>query len=128
MPRDDAIAVSLVWLAIAAHVAAGVIAWRRPGGGAVRLVPLLNLVMGACIVAYWVPRWYRALFRGLVWEASDQLFPLYGVALCVLAGLTLRGGGRWPGMAPHWVAFGVDGLALLAAAAFFALFRMDRLF
>ena len=75
-----------------------------------------------------MPWWYRYLFRGVVWSATDQLFPLYGAALCVLAWFTLRGRGPAPGMAAHWVAFGVDALALLAAAAFFAFFRMDRLF
>lgn len=36
--------------------------------------------------------------------------------------------GRYAGAVPHWIILAIDALVFLAAALFFTLFRMDRLF
>lgn len=115
---------AVAWLALAAHVVVGVAAARRPT--AAPLVPLLNLVVALCVVGYWAQRWYGYLAHGVTWHAADRLLPLAALAVCMLAGLTLAG--RLHAAVLHWIVFGVDALAALAAVAFVTFFRMDRLF
>ena len=121
---SDAAIVALVWLAVAAHGAVAAFAWRRPGGAP--LVPLLNLVVALCVVAYWAQRWYGYATRGITWYASDQLMPLYAIVVASLAVTGLAG--RHSASALHWIAFGIDALMLLAAALVLSFFRTNRLF
>ncbi len=111
------------WSAVVLHAAVGGLALRR--ATSLPLVPVLNLVVGVCVLAYWVPRWYSYAFKGITWYASDQWIPLYGALVCTLALLSLSG--RYGGTAPHWIIFSIDALVLLVAAVFFTFFRMDRM-
>ena len=90
------------------------------------LVPLINLAVALCVLAHWAQRWYGYIAKGVTWYVSDQVLPLCAMLICVLSGATLFG--RYHGTAPHWVVFGIDALALLAAALFFTFFKMNRLF
>ena len=90
------------------------------------LLPLLNLLVALCVLAYWLPKWYSYADQGISWYASDQLVPLYAVLVGALAVFTLTG--RYAGTGLHWTVFSIHALVLLAAAVFFSLFRMDRLF
>jgi len=117
---NDTALKAVAWLAVAVHAAVGVAAWRRPAGPP--LVPLLNLVAALCVVAYWAQAWYGYLAQGVTWYATDQLLPLYAIAVCILSALALAG--RGPGALAHWIVFAVDALVLLAAALFFTVFRM----
>ncbi len=109
----------LAWGVFAAHLAVGITARRRTGG--IPLVPLLNLLVGLCVVMYWAQRWVGFATRGVQWYWSDQLFPLYALAVCIISALGLAGrlGATWP----HWTVFGVHTLVLLAFALFASLFR-----
>ena len=78
------------------------------------------------MLAYWIPKWYSDAIQGITWYATDQLVPLYALLVAALAVATLSG--RYLSPVPHWVVFVIDALVLLAAAVFFSLFRMDRLF
>lgn len=116
--------ITVAWLAVAVHAAVMVAVRRRMTGFSV--VPLVNLATALCVLAYWVPRWYGYATRGITWYVSDQALPLCAILVCVLSGMSLAG--RYHGTLPHWLVFGVDGLALLAAALFFTFFKMNRLF
>jgi hypothetical protein len=121
---NNVVIVAIAWLALAAHVAVGLITRRRLSD--LPLMPLLNLATAACILAYWIPKWYGYLSRGITWYLSDQLLPLYALLVCVLAGLAIAG--RYSGGALQWLVFGLDAVALLGAALFFTFFRINRLF
>lgn len=116
--------VVIAWFAVLTHVVIGWIAWRRPVS--VPLVPLLNLSFALCVLGYWVQRWYGYATKGITWYASDQLVPLYGLVVAVLAALAITG--RLSASLPNRLIFGVDGLILTAAALFFTFFRLTRLF
>ncbi|MDB4883343.1 MAG: hypothetical protein JWL95_2109 [Gemmatimonadetes bacterium] len=120
---SNATLMAIPWLALAAHVAVGVVVGRR--WSSLPLLPLINLATAACVLLYWAQRWYGYLFRGVTWYGTDQLMPLYAILVCVLAGLTLTG--RLTATAPHWVVFGVDAVALLGAALLFSFVRITRL-
>src|SRR5690349_7151881 len=107
----------LAWIGLIAHVVVGVVALRRSVAPAAhRLVPLLNLVLALCVLAYWMRKWYGYATRGVTWYASDQLVPLYAIAVAVLSGIALAG--WYDGRLPHWVVFVIDALAFLAAALY----------
>jgi hypothetical protein len=120
----DAAIKAITWLALGTQllVGAAVARHRAPAS----LIPLLNLVAAAAVLAYWGRRWFGYLFRGITWYATDQWIPAYALLVCVLAGLTLAG--RYQGTVAHWLIFGLNTLVLLGAAVFFSSFRMTRLF
>lgn len=110
----DNLALQLVtWGIFATHLAVGLVGRRRKSG--IPLVPLLNLVIALGVVTYWAQRWVTYA-RGVTWYWTDQLIPLYALAVCILSALGLAGRlrARWP----HWVVFGAHSLVLLAAALF----------
>ena len=113
----------LVWFAVIAHLAFGVVSWRR--GSALPLLPLINLAVAACVVAYWIVRWYGVIAHGIIWYANDQLLPLYALAVCVFSALAL--GGKVVAQPVHWVIFCLQSLVLIAAALFFTFFKMTRM-
>src|ERR1041385_780539 len=80
---------TIAWVGLALHVIVGILAIRTAGPRP--LVPAVNLIIAACVLAYWVQRWYGYLFRGITWNVTDQLIPLYALFVCVLAGGTLAG-------------------------------------
>lgn len=121
---SDSFVIAVAWLAFAAHVAVAVAVRRRVTD--LSLVPLVNLVVALCVLAYWGQRWYGYIAKGITWYFSDQLLPLCAILVCLLSGATLSG--RYHGTAPHWVVFGLDAIVLLAAALFFTFFKMNRLF
>jgi hypothetical protein len=117
----------LAWAGLTVHLVVGVVALRRPTAQpAHRLLPLLNLAMALCVLAYWVRVWYGYLTRGVTWYVSDQLVPLYAIAVAILSGVALAG--WYDGRAAHWVVFAVDTLALAAAALYLTFMRFNRLF
>jgi hypothetical protein len=115
---------AIVWTGLGLHLAAGIVAIRTEGS--IPLVPALNLISAACVVAYWANRWFGYLFRGITWYASDQLIPLYAILVCVLAGVSLTG--RYPAVTLNWVVFAFHVAVFVAAALFVTFFRMNRLF
>jgi hypothetical protein len=117
----------LVWLGLGAHLVVGVVALRRPAGlPAHPLLPLLNLAVAVCVLAYWAHEWYGYVARGVTWYASDQVVPLYAAAVAVVSGLALAG--RYEGRLAHWLAFAVDTLVLVVAALYVTFVRFDHLF
>ena len=114
---------TIAWIALGVHLVVGVAAFRS--GGWRPWLPLLNLTTAACVVAYWVYRWYGYLVQGITWYASDQLIPLYAVLVCALAVISLSG--RHQLMALNWMAFVIHGVVALGAVLFATFFRM-RLF
>lgn len=121
---SNAALIASTWCAFALHVLVGLIALRRWSN--LPVLPLLNLAVALSVLAYWLPKWYSYVNQGISWYASDQLVPLYAVLVGALAVFTLTG--RYAGTGLHWTVFAIDALVLLAAAVFFSLFRMDRLF
>ena len=118
---------AIVWVGLVAHLLVGVVALRAPAGTSARaLLPLVNLVVAAGVLAYWAREWYGYLANGVTWYASDQVVPLYAAAVAVVSGLALAG--RYDGRAAHWVAFAVDTLVLVVAALYVTFVRFDRLF
>ncbi|MEO7360371.1 MAG: hypothetical protein ABI120_08575 [Gemmatimonadaceae bacterium] len=113
----------LVWLSMAAHVAVGSIAWRR--GATIPLVPLINLAFALGLAGYWAQRLILALINGRIWYASDQVWLVYGVAICIVSILALTGRITWNGL--HWTVFGAHALVCVAAVLFVSFFRMNRL-
>jgi len=114
---------ALVWLALVAHLmVAGIVLQQR---GPVSLIPIVNLLVAGSVLVYWGQRWFGYLFRGITWYATDQLIPLYAVAVAVAALLTLSG--RYSGTMVHWLAFGVNTIVLVGAALFVSFFRLTRL-
>ncbi len=120
----DATIKPLVFLVLAAHIAVGIAVPSRRT--ARPLLPLLNLVMALAVIAYWVPRWYSYVARGITWYATDQLVPAYAILVCLLSGLALSG--RYRGMVPHWLVFGLDAAVLVAFAAFILSGPFKRMF
>jgi hypothetical protein len=114
----------LSWVAAAAHVVVGILAWRRPAFRS--LVPTVNLVVALCVLGYWARRWYDYVVNGTTWYLTDQSVPLYALAVCLLSAMALTG--RYRGALPNALVFALDGLVLLAAALFFSVFRINRLF
>ncbi|MEO8619569.1 MAG: hypothetical protein ABI625_00810 [bacterium] len=115
---------ALAWFALAVHLAVGVATWRRVS--ALPLLPLLNLAVAVGVLGYWIPRWYSYVFRGIQWYATDQIVPLYALLVCALAMSSLTG--RPLSNVPHWIVFAIDTIVLIGAVAFFALFKINRLF
>lgn len=121
---SDRTIVTLAWAGVAMHAGVGIAIWRR--GSALPLLALLNLLTALCVVAFGVQRWYGYATKGTTWYFTDQLIPIAAIGVCVLAILSLTG--RYNGTIPHWIVFAVNGMTLLAAAVFFAVFRINRLF
>lgn len=120
---NNSLLVAIVWLALWAHIAAGVATRRHIGS--LPWLPLVNLIAGIGVLAYWIPRWYSYISKGITWYASDQLVPLYALVVCITAGIAVSqrsGDGVFT-----WLVFGVDTLVLIGAALFFTFFRMNRL-
>lgn len=120
---SDSIIRVLIWFAVIAHLTAGVLSWRR--GSALPLLPLINLAVAACVVVYWMVRWYGVIARGILWYATDQLLPLYALAVCLFSGLALAG--KVVAAPVHWVIFCLQFLVLIAAALFFTFFKITRM-
>jgi hypothetical protein len=120
---------TLAWIGVAAHLCIGFMVLRRPGAlSAHRLLPLLNLTIAVCVLAYWARAWYGYAARGITWYASDQIVPLCAVAVAIASGLVLAGrsNGRLAGSF-QWLVFGVDSLVLIIAALYLTFMRFDRL-
>ena len=113
----------LVWSAVVAHLTVGVLSWRR--ASALPLLPLINLAVAGCVLAYWIVKWYAVITRGIIWYANDQLVPLYALAVCIFSGLAL--GGKVVAQPVHWVIFCLQLLVLIGAAYFFTVFKMTRM-
>ena len=114
---------TLTYLAVIVHVVIGVLAWRR--GSAVPLLPIINLATAACVVAYGLNDWYGIITRGITWYATDQLLPLYALAVCVFSILSLAG--KVVGTPVHWTIFTLQLLVLIAAALFFTFVKFTRM-
>ena len=121
---NDRTIAALAWLAIAAHLAVGIVVRTRRSN--LPLVQLLNLAVALCIVGYWLPRWYGYAVKGNTWYATDQLVPLYAILVCLLSGFALSG--RYGGMRWHWVALGVHATVLVAFAIYMTTVRFNRMF
>jgi hypothetical protein len=121
---SDTAILALTWICFAIHLTVGVLAARsltvRP------LVPIVNALLAASVLAYWVTRWYSYIFDGIKWYASDQALPLYAAIVLALSLATLIG--SWKGTVIHGAILSIDGLALLGAALFFSFFKLDRMF
>lgn len=113
----------LSWSLFALHVVAGLATLRR--WIAWPLLPTMNVLIAVCLLAYWLPKWFRYAMNGILWFGSDQWIAVYAMVVLVLGVLTLTG--RWHSMAVQWIVFGIHTLVMLAAAVFFTVFRMDRL-
>ncbi len=120
---SNAVLIAFTWSAFALHVLLGVAAYHR--WSTLPLLPLLNLAVALCVLAFWLPKWYSYVSQSITWYASDQLLPLVALLIGVMSVSTLSG--RYVGAVPHWIVFAFDASVLLAAALFFSLFRMDRL-
>lgn len=115
---------ALTYLAVIVHLTIGVFAWRR--GSAVPLLALVNLATAACVVVYALNDWYGVITRGIIWYGTDQLLPLYALAVCIFSIASLMG--KVVATPVHWLIFSVHLIVLIAAALFFTFFRMTRLF
>jgi len=111
---------ALAWIGLTLHLIIGILAIRTTG--ARPLVPALNLITAACVLAYWVPRWYGYLFRGITWSATDQLIPLYALFVCALAGGTLAH--QYAAVTLNWLVFAFHAVVFIGAVLFVAFFRM----
>lgn len=116
----DRLITTLAWMTLAVHIAVGVAALRSDGWRP--WLPLLNLTIAACVLAYWVTRWYSYLFQGITWEASDQLFPLYAALVCALAIVSLSG--RHHLATLNWIVFAIHGVVTIGAVLFVTFFKM----
>jgi len=110
----------LAWVGLGLHLLVGILALRSAGSR--QLVPVLNLIIAACVVAYWAQRWFGYVFRGITWSVSDQAIPLYAILVCILAGGTLAG--RYSAVTLNWLVFTLHTVAFVGAVLFVALFRM----
>jgi hypothetical protein len=119
----------LAWIGVAAHLAAAMATLRRAPELAARpLLPLLNLVVAACVLAYWMNEWYGNAARGITWYASDQALPAYACLVAIASVLVLTG--RFDGRLAHgfqWFAFIVDAIVFAGAALYLTFARFDRL-
>lgn len=111
---------AIAWIGLALHVVAGILAIRT--SQARTLVPALNLVVAACVIAYWVQRWYGYLFKGITWQAADQLIPLYAICACVLGAGTLAH--QFSAVTLNWLVFIVHAMVFVGAVLFVTFFRM----
>jgi hypothetical protein len=114
--------VMIVWVGVLGHLAAAIVSRRRLVD--IPIVPLVNLVTSALVLADWAQRWYGYLFQGITWYASDQLLPLYALIVCVLSAMAMRSGSIG---ALQWVFLAIDGVALLGAAILIGVLRFDRM-
>jgi hypothetical protein len=120
---------TLAWIGVAAHLCVGFVVLRRPAAlSAHRLLPLLNLTIAACVLAYWTRAWYGYAARGVTWYASDQIVPLCAAAVAIASGLALAGrsDGHLAGSF-QWLVFGIDALVLIIATLYLTFMRFDRL-
>jgi hypothetical protein len=108
------------WIALGLHIAVGVATIRSDGWRP--WLPLLNLTIAACVLAYWAYRWYGYLFEGVTWYASDQLLPMYEALVFALAVLSLTG--RYPAIGLNWAAFALHAVVTLGAVLFVTFFKM----
>lgn len=120
----DSYILALLWVGVALHGAAALAVARRLQG--LSLVVALNTLVATLVLLYWVPKWHSYAFRGIHWYWTDQLYPLWAVAVVGIGILAFQG--RGSGNPIHWVVFGGHALVLLGAALFFSFFRLDRLF
>ena len=111
---------ALAWTAFALHIVVGIVTVRSEGRRP--WLPLLNLTIAICVLAYWASRWYGYLFRGVIWYASDQAIPLYAVLVCVLAVTSLSGRHRL--VALDWAAFAIHSVVVVGAVLFVTFFKM----
>jgi hypothetical protein len=117
----------IAWIGLVAHLVVGIVALRRSAGSSLHsLLPLLNLAVAVCVLAYWARVWYGYVARGVTWYVSDQLMPLYALAVVVASALALAG--RYDGRALHWIIFAIDALALAGAALYLTFANFSRLF
>jgi hypothetical protein len=121
---SNAMVLIVAWLNVAAHIVSFILARKR--GSALPYVAALNLVVGVCVVTYWVPRWYSYAFKGITYYLTDQALPLYFIVVIVVSALALSG--RYTNSWPQWVIFGVDAITSLGAAVLFSTFRITKLF
>ncbi len=120
---SDFIITGIVYLALAAHIVVGVVAWRR--FSTLPLVPVLNFIMAFGVLVYWVQRWYDALTKGIKLDATDQLLPAYATLVCILSVLFLAG--KITTSVPNWIVFVLHLLAVEAALLFMLNFKITRL-
>ena len=127
IPRDAP--KTLAWIGVAAHLCVGFIVLRRPAALSThRLLPLLNLSVAVCVLAYWSRMWYAYAMRGVSWYATDQLVPLFAAVVAIASVLHL--GRRYDGrlaLSFQWLVFGVDALTFIAAAFYLTFVRFDRM-
>lgn len=121
---SNTVTITLAWLALTAHVAVGIFAWRR--GSATPFVPVLNFVFAFCVAFYWGQRLIMALTKGLTWYANDQVWLVYALAVCAVSIFALTGRIAWNGV--HWTILGAHTLVCVAFTLFATFFRMNRLF
>lgn len=117
---SNGLVAALAWVGLGLHLLVGILVLRSAGPR--QLVPALNLITAACVVAYWVHRWFGYLFRGITWYASDQLIPLYAILVCVLAGGSLAS--RYSSASMNWLVFALHTIVFVGAVLFVTLFRM----
>jgi len=119
----------LAWIGVAAHLVVLVAMLRRPAVLESRpLLPLLNLAVAACVLAYWINEWYGYVARGITWYASDQALPAYAALVAILCALALTG--RFDGRLAHgfqWLVFVVDAIVFAGAAFYLSFARFDRM-
>ncbi len=111
---------AIAWVGLLLHLVVGVLALRSTG--ARPLVAWVNLITAACVILYWAQRWYLYLFRGVVWYATDQLVPLYAIAVCVLAAGTL--GGRFAATTANGLVMLLHTVVFIGAALFLTFFKI----
>lgn len=114
---------TIAWAGFLIHLAVAVLARRRVVD--LPLVPAVNLATSGFVLAYWAQRWYGYVFHGISWYATDQLLPLYALTVSLLAAVAVWG--RSTGTL-QWMFLTIDGIALLGAAIFFSMMRLDRMF
>src|SRR5689334_1840089 len=102
----DLLIATLAWIALGVHLVVGIATVRSAGWRP--WLPLLNLTIAVCVLAYWTQRWYGYLLRGVTWYASDQLVPLYALLVCALTVASLSG--RYQAAALNWAVFAIDAI------------------
>ena len=117
---SNAVITAVAWIGLGLHLIVGILVLRSAAPR--QLVPALNLATAACVVAYWAQRWFGYLFRGISWSAFDQAIPLFALAVCILAGLSLFS--QYPAASLNWVAFVIHFAVCLCAVLFVTFFRM----
>ncbi|MEP6781511.1 MAG: hypothetical protein ABJC26_16555 [Gemmatimonadaceae bacterium] len=112
-----------VFAALLAHIIVGGAVGRRMT--TLSLLPGLDLILGLALLGYWVQRWFGAATHGYKLYLTDQLFPLYGLIVCVVSLMTMTG--RISSLVPAWIMFAIHALVLIAATLFMMTFKMNRL-